>query len=98
MRRRIENNILITCEDVDLTAVSNIEFYVKQSLFFRQYTPEVISATEMLVTIPFEDAKLLKPGPVSLQFAFTESGTPRASEVVQMAVSDLLKEAGYDPL
>ena len=99
MRTRIKNALHITCEDVDLTAVSKIEFYVKQSGFFRQYSPEVVSPNEMLVEIPFEDAMKLRPNQVKLQFAFTdENGTPQATDIVSYEVADLLKEAGYDPI
>lgn len=96
---RIKNHLSVTCDDVDLTTVSNIEFYVKQPGFFRQYTPEVISAGEMLVVIPFEDAMKLRPEEVKLQFAFTDAnGIPGRSEKVTRKADELLKEAGYDPI
>lgn len=99
MRTRIKNALHITCEDVDLTTVSKIEFYIKQPGFFAQYTPEVLSANEMLVEIPFEDAMKLRPGQTKLQFAFTdENGVPRATEIEHREAGDLLKEAGYDPI
>ena len=99
MREKIENQLKITCEDINLTEISNIEFYVKQFVFFGCYKPTVISPTEMTVTIPFEDAKKLKDGTAELQFAFKdENGNPKASEVVVIKVGDLLKEVGYDPI
>ena len=55
MREKIQNTLKITCPDLDLTTVSNIEFYVKQPNFFGCYTPTVVSANEMVVTIPFAD-------------------------------------------
>ena len=67
MKRRIQNSLSIICDDVDLETVSNIEFYVKQGRFFRQYVTEVISSNEMLVRIPFEDAKVMTTAPVQLQ-------------------------------
>jgi hypothetical protein len=89
----------ITCDDVDLTTLTNVEFYVRQRGFFGCYTPSIISSTEMTVIIPFEDAKKLKHGEAELQFAFTDSnGDPNASDVVKMEVDDLLKEVGYDPI
>jgi hypothetical protein len=97
MREKIQNQIKITCEDIDLTELTNIEFYVRQFRFFGCYTPYVISATEMVVTIPFEDAKKLKQGKVELQFAFVDkNGVPNASDVVTETVAELLKESGYD--
>ena len=99
MKVKMRNNLLVTCEDVDLTTVSNIEFYVRQGQFFRQYAPEVVAAHEMLVVIPFEDAMELSTVGVSLQFAFTDAdGNPRATKVELIPAGELLKEAGYDPI
>ena len=99
MKKRIKNSLHITCDDVDLTAVSRIEFYLRQSRFFRQYTPKVLSTHEMLVEIPFEDARMLMAADVQLQFAFVDAnGNPRATEIETVPVGDLLKEAGYDPV
>ena len=97
MREKIENNLKITCDSVDLTTLTNIEFYVKQGRFFGCYKPTVISESEMLVTIPFSDAKKLTEGTAKLQFAFTTSeGVPDASDVETVEVADFLKEVGYD--
>lgn len=99
MRNKIQNQLLITCLDVDLTTVANIEFYVRQAGWFRKYQPNVIDSDQMVVIIPFEDARNLVPGKVKLQFAFTDAeGNPRATEVEEIPVDELLKEAGYDPL
>ena len=96
--KKIKNQLKITCTDIDLTEITNIEFYVKQLKFFGCYTPSVLSSTEMTVTIPFEDAKKLKRGEVELQFAFTDrNGIPDASEPTTIPVGKLLKEMGYDP-
>ena len=99
MREKIKNQLKITCEDIDLTEITNVEFYVKQSAFFGRYTPSVLSSTEMTVTIPFEDAKKMKDGTVRLQFAFVDkNGEPNASDVVEVTVDELLKEGGYNPI
>ena len=99
MREKIRNQLKITCYGIDLTEVSNIEFYVKQLKFFGRYNPIVLSSTEMAVTIPFEDAKQLKNGEAELQFAFTDKdGNPDASDLVAVKVGELLKESGYDPI
>lgn len=98
MREKIENHLLITCDDIDLTKATKIEFYVKQTMFFAVYKPNVLSEHQMDVTIPFTDAKRLRHGAVEMQFAFVdENGTPRASETIKEDVRVLLKEAGYDP-
>lgn len=94
----MQNQLKITCEDIDLNTVSNIEFYVRQFVNFFCYKPSIVSSTEMTVTIPFEDAKKLNDGEVKLQFAFVDkNGVPRASDVVTVQVGDLLKEGGYNP-
>ena len=99
MRNRMQNTIRISCNDVDLTTLSNLEVYIKQSDLFLQYVPEVVSASEMVVTVPIEGAMRLKNKPVQMQFAFTyPSGTPGASNVRNVWVGELLKEAGYDPV
>ena len=99
VREKIKNLLKITCTDVDLTTLTNIEFYVKQARFFGCYAPIVISPTEMAVTIPFEDAQRLRKGKAELQFAFVDAdGNPDASDVIEMDVGDLLKEVGYDPI
>ena len=96
MRKKIENQLKITCTDIDLTTLTNIEFYVRQNRFFGCYKPTVVSANEMVVIVPFEDAKNLREGKAELQFAFTdEHGNPNASEVVEYEVDDLLREVGY---
>lgn len=96
----IKNNLLITLPEedpTDLTTASNIEFYVGQVGFFRQYTPTVISAHEMLVTIPLEDAMLLHPdSPVKLQFAFTDAdGNHVPSDKKVLRTKKFLKKEGY---
>lgn len=99
MREKIQNTLKITCEDIDLTTLTDIEFYVKQSKFFGCYTPSILSSTEMTVTIPFEDAMKLKGGEVKLQFAFKDkNGVPDASSILSVGVHHLLKEAGYAPI
>ncbi len=99
MRIRIKNQLLLVCEDIDLTEISNIEFYVKQNGFFGIYTPNVVSDTQMTVEIPYKDAMRLRHGEVRLQFAFVDkNGVPDASDIVIESAKDFLKEAGYDPV
>lgn len=99
MRRKIPNSLLVVCKDVNLTKVRNIEFYIKQGDILLEYYPEVLSLHEMVVKMPFEDAKKLSCGHAELQFAFIdENGTPRASDIEKHHVADLLKEAGYAPI
>lgn len=99
MRQRMKNYLHIAVGGVDLTTASNIEFYLRQGGLFFQYTPEVVSAEEMLVEIPFEDAMRLGSGDCRVQFAFTdENGTPFATNVKTVPVGVLLKEAGYAPI
>ena len=99
MRKNIKNALEILVDGVDLTTVSNIQFYVRQEALFFEYSPEVIAADCMLMIIPLEDALQLNATQIKLQFAFVdEDGNPRASGIVQIPVGELLKEAGYDPV
>lgn len=99
MRKRIQNQLSITCKGVDLTAVTKIEFYVRQAGLFRTYMPDVVDANHMTVVIPFEDAMRLSQGKAKLQFAFVDAnGNPQATDIIEVSVHDFLKEAGYDPV
>ncbi len=99
MRQRMKNYLSIAVNGVDLTTVSNIEFYLRQSSLFFQYTPKIVSAEEMLVEIPYEDAMKLASGECRIQFAYTDiGGTPLATDVKNVSVGTLLKEAGYAPV
>jgi hypothetical protein len=98
MRQKIENHMLIMCDDVDLTTLSHLELYMTQDNLFFQYTPTVKSAHELLVTVPVGDAERLKKTSVRIQLAFTDaSGTPNASCIAVVPVDELLKESCYDP-
>lgn len=99
MVKNMKNTLHIQCDDVDLMAVTYIEFYLRQGTFFRQYEPEVITEHSMLVGVPLDDAMKLANSTVRLQFAFTDAdGNSRASEVTEVSVRDFLKETGYDPM
>lgn len=95
--QRIRNNLTITCQDVNFLSASDIEVYVKQEGFFAAYTPTVLDATSMLVSIPLADAKRLSARhTVKIQFALTNTnGDPLASNVIELSVREFLKEAGY---
>lgn len=97
MRSKIENLLNINVCGIDLTTLTNIEFYVKQGTVFFQYTPQVLDASNMLVTIPYEDALTLIPNlQAKLQFAFTDNNdNVGASDATAVIVSDLLKLEGY---
>lgn len=97
MKQRIQNTLIIECEDIDLTKCRDTEVYIRQGYRTKTYTPEVISGTEMLVVVPYDDAMELSKGMVLVQFATTdENGTPRASEIETANVGELIKEEGYD--
>ena len=97
MREKMENRLHIEASGVDLRELDNIEFYVRQGACFWEYTPTVISATEMVVIIPFTDAMKLRPGQVRFQLAYTLNGVPDAIEPQFISVGELLKKAGYLP-
>lgn len=97
MREKMENRLHIEVSGVDLRTLEDLEFYVRQGTCFWQYAPTVISETEMVVIIPFEDAMKLRPGSVLLQFAYTQAGTPDATDPQSITVGELLKKMGYAP-
>jgi len=103
IRQKIENALAVTVTGVDLTGISNVEFYIRQGDFFYQCTPEIVDKTMMRVTIPKKEADRLRATghpsicPAQLQFAYTDAaGVPRASDVLKVPVGELLKESGYD--
>ena len=99
MRQKILNNLLIEVDGLDLTSVTNIEFYVRQGVYDWTLPVTVNDASSMLVVFPKEYAmNLCDTEPVELQFAFTDkNGNPDASDPLTISVGRLIKEAGYDP-
>ncbi len=100
MRQKIENTVYISVEGVDLTTLSNIEFYIQQrhaeDIFF-QYVPVVVDANTMYFVMPKADADRLQTLPIKMQFAFTyDDGSAGASDVYQTTVKELLREGGYN--
>lgn len=100
MRQRIENRITIDVKGADdLTMVTNIVVWVYQLSTKLKYEPMVLNQTQLLVTVPYEDAMRLRSGVsnmVDIQMAYTDiSGVPKASEVVSIQVDRLLDEEGY---
>ena len=98
MRQRMENELSVTVEGMDLTTVRDLVFWVRQEKVFLEYVPEVADSGTMLVHIPKEDAMKLWNSDAEMQFAFTaQDGRPLASDIVRISVERLLKEAGYGP-
>lgn len=96
MRRNIENNLVIEVEGAALTGWSDPELYIRQGCRFLQYTPSLVDDSHIAVTVPLEDARQLNSGPGQIQLAYTDAnGVPRASEIEDIQVGELLKEAGY---
>ena len=56
MTNRIEGEFCATIKGVNLTAASNIQFYVLQANHFFEYKPEVIAPNMVYFKIPYEDA------------------------------------------
>lgn len=98
MRQKIKNTLTVSVDEVDLTTVYDIEFYIRQGNVFFQYTPVVLGVHEMIVTIPKKDADTLRANIAGyLQFAFTDAdGNHIASEIVETNIDRLLKTEGYD--
>lgn len=99
MRQKIENNLHIEVAGADLTGATKPELYLRQGTGkFFQYTPQILSENEILLTVPYEDAMQLSPTGVSLQLVYVDAnGKPVSTEPAAVDVGVLLKEAGYDP-
>lgn len=103
MRQKIENRLQLTVEGADLTGATNLQLYLRQGVdLFFELTPEVTGVSEsdttLLAVVPFEIAKQLRRSGCLLQLAWTDGGgNPMATEVANVPVEALLKEAGYDP-
>lgn len=96
MRRNIENNLIIEVEGAALTGWSEPELYIRQGCRFLQYTPSLVDDSHIAVTVPLGDARQLNSGPGQIQLAYTDAnGVPQASEIEDIQVGELLKEAGY---
>jgi len=96
MIQRVKNNLQVTCNDVDFTTSTNIEFYLRQDAVFKSYTPTVVSAHLMTVQLPKSDMVTLKDTFAELQFALTDADNqPVISEIMVVPVMELLKESGY---
>jgi hypothetical protein len=95
---KIANYLTIDVEGADMTKATNIEFYIRQGNLFFQKTPTVLSATQMLIEITYDEAMQLKSfSCAKLQFAFTdENGCSRNCDILTVSVDDLLKSEGYN--
>ena len=96
MRRNIENNLVIEVEGAALTGWSEPELYIRQGCRFLQYTPSLVDDSHISVTVPWEEERQLNTGPGQIQLAYTDAnGVPQASEIEDIQVGELLKEAGF---
>lgn len=99
MRQLIANELELTNNEVDFTTSTNIEVWLRQLDLFFQYTPTVVSAHVMTVTIPFADAKQLQPGGAELQWALTDvHGKPVCFDPENITIGRLIKDEGYNPI
>lgn len=97
MTNRIEGEFCATIKGVNLTAASNIQFYVLQANHFFEYKPEVIAPNMVYFQIPYEDAMQIHAGiPCKMQCAWTdEFGKPRKTKILLVLPDEFLKKEGY---
>lgn len=98
MRQKIENKIHIEVEGApDLTKANDLVIWVEQNDKTREYTPSVVSETELLVVVPFNDCCSLNCGlSAKIQLAgIDEDGNAFSSDPVNVSVGELLKKEGY---
>lgn len=108
IRQKIENRQVIDIPGVDLTDASYITVFMRQNSHEWTYTTgggngvNVVSATQLTLTIPFEDAvQLVSTMNCELQTCWMEDvdGTlvPRSTDPVEVPVGELIANAGYNP-
>lgn len=86
-------------DEIDLTNASDIEVYIKQTSSSSEYRYEdavAVSANEIEVLVPQEDALTLRIGACKIQVAWTENGAVRKTEVKTVPVSEFIWEDGYN--
>ena len=100
MRQKVKNTLHITVEGADLSGAIKPLLFLRQGFcgFYGEYEPAILSADEVMVVIPYEDAMQLRAGRVTVQMAWVDNaGEPVVSDPAEVEVGVLLKEAGYDP-
>lgn len=105
MRQKIENKQIINIPGVDMTAADNITVFLRQDAHEWTYTTggngvNVVSATQITVTVPYETAMKLLATDCELQVCWTEDvdGTdvPRATDPLTVPVGELIAKDGYN--
>lgn len=100
MRQRMKNKVVISLDDVQLDAVSDVEVTFDQKmsgveLSYKGDQIEILSESELAVIIPKEDAMKLLDKPIRYQAMYMEDGFPKATKIYKMPVDELLKDDGY---
>ena len=100
MRQRMKNKVVISLDDVQLDAVSDVEVTFDQKmsgveLSYKGDQIEILSESELAVIIPKEDAMKLLDKPIRYQVMYMEDGFPKATKIYRMPVDELLKDDGY---
>lgn len=98
MKQKIQNQLHISVsETCELTKATDIELYVRQDDKLWIYNPIILSDSDMLVDIPYEDAMEFRLGYVAkIQLVFKDSSNvSHASEVLKTTIGELLNEEGY---
>lgn len=101
MRQKIQNKQLINIPGADMTAADNITVFLKQDAHEWTFTADdgvdVVSATQITLTVPYETAMLLLPTDCLLQVCWTEDGQPCAQDPIKIAVGELIAKDGFNP-
>ena len=100
MIQRMKNKVVISLDDVQLDAVSDVEVTFDQKmsgveLTYKGDQIEILSESELAVIIPKEDAMKLLDKPIRYQVMYMEDGFPKATKIYRMPVDELLKDDGY---
>lgn len=100
MIQKMINHITINTPDLDLATVTDIMVTFEQKssgveLTYSGDSISVIGAHALIVTVPKADAMKLDSTPVRGQMMYTLNGSPLATQIFTIQVSELLREDGY---
>lgn len=97
MIQKMRNTLCVYIYGIDLTKCSNFQFYLLQNNMQFSYVASARTSNTLIVEIPYEDAMKLVPGCAQAQVCLTDgAGNPRATNLMQLRIEELINKDGYD--
>lgn len=93
MRQRIRNTVTLKASE-DMSGMTDITVYLKQQSLVLSYAGTA-SGEYVTFTIPKADALQLNEGGARIQVAYTDDGTPYATDAITVSIGELLWSLGY---